>query len=95
MHNFLKNLFVQLLFVLLIVSNSNAITFNFKDADIKDVIEGFALMVGKTFIIDSRVTGNVNVISQEEISLEQAEDMLHSILQVKKVHSYRFNLIKN
>ena len=39
-------------------------------------------MVGKTFIIDSRVTGNVNVISQEEISLEQAEDMLHSILQV-------------
>ena len=82
MLNLLRKFFIQLFFMLLIISNANAITFNFKDADIKDVIEGFALMVGKSFIIDSRVTGKVNVISQEEISIEQAEDMLHSILQV-------------
>ena len=82
MLNLLRKFFIQLFFMLLIISNANAITFNFKDADIKDVIEGFALMVGKSFIIDSRVTGKVNVISQEEISMEQAEDMLHSILQV-------------
>ena len=82
MLNLLRKFFIQLFFMLLIISNANAITFNFKDADIKDVIEGFALMVGKSFIIDSRVTGKVNVISQEEISIEQAEDMMHSILQV-------------
>ena len=82
MLNLIRNLFVQLFLVFFIISSANAITFNFKDADIKDVIEGFALIVGKSFIIDSRVTGRVNVISQDEISLEQAEDMLHSILQV-------------
>ncbi len=60
----------------------NAITFNFKDANLLDVIEGFALLVGKTFIVDPRVVGKVNVISTEEIDIREAESMLHSILKV-------------
>ena len=82
MHHKFKRFVISILCIIFINSHANAITFNFKDADIRDVIEGFALMVGKSFIIDPRVTGKVNVISQEEISLDQAEDMLHSILQV-------------
>ena len=82
MLNIFKNFFISILFLFFIFSHANAITFNFKDADIRDVIEGFALMVGKSFIIDPRVTGKVNVISEEELNLDQAEDMLHSILQV-------------
>ena len=82
MLNFFKKFFITILFVSFISSYANAITFNFKDADIRDVIEGFALMVGKSFIIDPRVTGKVNVISQEEISLDQAEDMLLSLIHI-------------
>ena len=36
MLNLLRKFFIQLFFMLLIISNANAITFNFKDADIKD-----------------------------------------------------------
>ena len=65
-----------------IISIAHSITFNFKDADIRDVIEGFALMAGKSFIVDSRVTGKVTVISSNEMSVDEAEAMLYSILQV-------------
>ncbi len=84
MSNFLKRLKIitLLTFFLIYCGNVYAITFNFKNADLRDVIEGYALMIGKSFIIDSRVTGKVNVISSEEISIDQAEDMMHSILQV-------------
>ena len=83
-YNYIFTSFFFCLFVLYSTS-VYALTFNFKDADLRDVIEGYALMVGKSFIIDSRVTGKVNVISSEEISIDQAEDMMHSILQV---HGY-------
>ena len=70
-YNYIFTSFFFCLFVLYSTS-VYALTFNFKDADLRDVIEGYALMVGKSFIIDSRVTGKVNVISSEEISIDQA-----------------------
>ncbi len=84
MLKFYYKTFISFIFFLFVFYSTSvyALTFNFKDADLRDVIEGYALMIGKSFIIDSRVTGKVNVISSEEISLDQAEDMMHSILQV-------------
>ena len=71
------------IFIFLIFSTqANSITFNFKDAELRDVIEAFALLVGKSYIIDSRVAGKVNVISTEDMSIDEAEKMLHSILKV-------------
>lgn len=71
------------IFIFLIFSTqANSITFNFKDAELRDVIEAFALLVGKSYIIDSRVAGKVNVISSEDMSIDEAEKMLHSILKV-------------
>ena len=77
----MKKIFL-ILFFLLFCSHANAITFNFKDAALKDVIEAFALLVGKSYIIDSRVVGKVNVISSEEMDIAEAEKMLYSILKV-------------
>ena len=71
------------IFIFLVFSTqANSITFNFKDAELRDVIEAFALLVGKSYIIDSRVAGKVNVISSEDMSIDEAEKMLHSILKV-------------
>ena len=77
----MKKIFL-IFFFLLFCSYANAITFNFKDAELKDVIEAFALLVGKSYIIDSRVVGKVNVISSEEMDIAEAEKMLYSILKV-------------
>ena len=85
MSNFLKRLKIitLLTFFLIYCGNVYAITFNFKNADLRDVIEGYALMIGKSFIIDSRVTGKVNVISSEEISIDQAEEIKQSFGQMR------------
>ena len=77
----MKKIFI-IIFFLLFCSQANAITFNFKDAELTDVIEAFALLVGKSYIIDSRVVGKVNVISTEEMDIIEAEKMLYSILKV-------------
>ena len=77
----MKKIFI-IFFFLLFCSQANAITFNFKDAELTDVIEAFALLVGKSYIIDSRVVGKVNVISTEEMDIIEAEKMLYSILKV-------------
>ena len=81
----MKKIFIILMISLSLSLPANAITFNFKDANLLDVIEGFALLVGKTFIIDPRVVGKVNVISTEEMNVSEAESMIHSIL---KVHGF-------
>ena len=78
----MKKIFAILIIAMSLSLPVNAITFNFKDANLLDVIEGFALLVGKTFIVDPRVVGKVNVISTEEIDIKEAESMLHSILKV-------------
>ena len=81
----MKKIFIILMISLSLSLPANAITFNFKDANLVDVIEGFALLVGKTFIVDPRVVGKVNVISTEEMNVSEAESMIHSIL---KVHGF-------
>ena len=40
-----------------------AATLNWKDADIRQVVEAVAAVTGKNFIIDPRVTGRVTLLS--------------------------------
>ena len=68
----MKKFFIILMISLSLSLPANAITFNFKDANLVDVIEGFALLAGKTFIVDPRVVGKVNVISTEEMNVSEA-----------------------
>ena len=61
------------------------ITLNWKDADIRKVIEAVSELTGKNFIIDPRVTGKVTLLSSAPMSREAFYEAFLSILQV---HGY-------
>lgn len=61
------------------------ITLNWKDADIRIVVEAVSEATGKNFILDPRVTGKVNLLSAEPMSKEAFYEAFLSILQV---HGY-------
>ncbi len=58
------------------------ITLNFKDAEITAVINAVADLTGKTFIIDPRVKGMVNVVSSQPLSKDEVLGVFLSILEV-------------
>ncbi|MBT8066714.1 MAG: type II secretion system secretin GspD [Gammaproteobacteria bacterium] len=61
------------------------VTLNWKDADIRKVIEAVSEVTGKNFIIDPRVTGKVTLLSATPMSPDAFYEAFLSILQV---HSY-------
>jgi general secretion pathway protein D len=85
------NAFVLLLaaFSLAVTSASFAqdsgITLNWKDADIRIVVEAVSEATGKNFILDPRVTGKVNLLSSGPMSRDAFYEAFLSILQV---HGY-------
>ncbi|MFL0795872.1 MAG: type II secretion system secretin GspD [Cellvibrionaceae bacterium] len=66
-------------------SAEDTITLNFQDADIKAVINTVADLTGKTFIIDPRVKGKVNVISKQPLS---RKDVYGAFLSILEVHGF-------
>jgi general secretion pathway protein D len=58
------------------------ITLNFKDADIRAVIEFVSAFSGKNFLVDNRVKGKVTIISPTPIPEDQAYDVFLSVLEV-------------
>ena len=61
------------------------ISLNWKDADIRIVVEAVSEATGKNFILDPRVTGKVNLLSSEPMTKEAFYEAFLSILQV---HGY-------
>ncbi len=61
------------------------IAFNFNNADIRSVIKSVARLTGKNFIIDPRVTGEVTIVSSQNMA---AEDLYSVFLSVLQVHGY-------
>ncbi len=61
------------------------VTLNWKDADIRKVIEAVSEVTGKNFIIDPRVTGKVTLLSATPMSPDAFYEAFLSILQV---HGY-------
>ena len=61
------------------------ITLNWKDADIRTIVEAVSEATGKNFILDPRVTGKVNLLSAEPMSKDAFYEAFLSILQV---HGY-------
>lgn len=57
-------------------------TLNFKDADIRVFISTVSEITGKSFIIDSRVEGKVNVVSQQPIDAAEVYQVFESVLRV-------------
>ena len=62
-----------------------ATTLNWKDADIRQVVEAVSLVTGKNFILDPRVTGRVTLLSPTPLGPDALYEAFLSILQV---HGY-------
>lgn len=67
------------------VAQQADITLNWKDADIRKVVEAVSEVTGKNFIIDPRVTGKVTLLSATPMSPDAFYEAFLSILQV---HGY-------
>jgi general secretion pathway protein D len=59
------------------------ISIDFHEADIRAVIKFISELTGKNFVVDSKVKGNVTVISPTKITIEEAYRMFESILEVE------------
>ncbi len=71
-----------LLCCLPMLSQAQMVTLNFKDMDIKLLIDTVAEVTKKTFVIDQRVKGNVTVVSSKPMDSEQVYQVFLSILSV-------------
>jgi len=67
------------------LAQDSGISLNWKDADIRIVVEAVSEATGKNFILDPRVTGKVNLLSSEPMTKEAFYEAFLSILQV---HGY-------
>lgn len=61
---------------------AQAVRINFRDADIRSVIESVAEVTGRTFVLDPRVNGQITIISPEAIESELFYEAFLSTLQV-------------
>ena len=59
------------------------ITVNFVNADIQSVIKTIGQHTGKNFILDPRVTGTVNIVSERPVSKDLLYQLLLSTLRVQ------------
>ena len=66
-------------------AQDSGISMDWKDADIRVVVEAVSEATGKNFILDPRVTGKVNLLSSEPMTKEAFYEAFLSILQV---HGY-------
>lgn len=77
--------FVLAIFCQVLAAEKDEFSLNFKDVDIRALIETVADATGKNFIIDPRITGNISVVTSTPMKAAQVYDVFLSIL---KVHGY-------
>ncbi|HEY8607080.1 MAG TPA: type II secretion system secretin GspD [Noviherbaspirillum sp.] len=63
--------------------SSNQATLNFVGADIDSVVKAIGHYTRTTFVIDPRVKGTINLVSEQPVSKAQALDMLGSALRLQ------------
>jgi len=57
-------------------------TLNFRDADVRSIIDDISMMTGKTFIVDPRVRANMTIISRDAIERDEVFDLFLTALRV-------------
>ncbi|MDB5855026.1 MAG: gspD [Herminiimonas sp.] len=62
---------------------SNQATLNFVGADIESVVKAIGHYTGTTFIIDPRVKGTINLVSEKPVTKSQALSLLASSLRLQ------------
>lgn len=63
-------------------ANGTSHTLNLKDADIRVFIESVSEITGKSFIIDPRVEGRVNVVSRKPMGADEIYQVFESVLRI-------------
>jgi len=87
-HNTLRVILAMILFLTLAlpgqaqVAQEITITPNYKEADIRQIIEAVGEVTGRNFIIDPRVNGNVTMLSSTPMSPDAFYEAFLSILEV-------------
>ncbi len=66
-----------------IAQSSDNVTLNFKDAEIDTVIGAFGHYLNRTFIIDPRVRGKINLETPRAVTKAQAYNLLQSALRLQ------------
>jgi general secretion pathway protein D len=66
-----------------VAAQDEKITVNFVNADIQSVIKAVGQHTGKTFILDPRVQGSINIMSERPVSKDLLYQMLLSTLRVQ------------
>lgn len=64
-----------------VIGGEDAVTINFRDADILEVLEAYSHLLGINVVPGEGVSGTVTVISPGSITRKQAINLLHSILK--------------
>ncbi len=63
--------------------NQNQATLNFVGADIESVVRAIGHFTGNTFVIDPRVKGTINLVSEKPVNKAEAFRMLTSVLRLQ------------
>ncbi len=61
----------------------NRASLNFVGADIESVVRAVGHFTGSTFVIDPRVKGTINLVSEKPVTKAQAFEMLGSVLRLQ------------
>ena len=78
-----RHLMVTVVICILAMPYTNAQTTpNFREADIRKIVEAVSMVTGKTFILDPRVTAKVTILSRTPLSADAFYEAFLSILQV-------------
>ena len=68
---------------------ADMVKINFRDADIRSVIESVAEITGESFVLDPRVKGKVTIISPESIDKSLLYEAILSAIQVQGYQAVR------
>jgi len=63
--------------------NRDQVVLNFVNADLESVIKAVGQATGKNFVIDPRVKGSVNLVTEQPVSRAQALQTLGSVLRMQ------------
>jgi general secretion pathway protein D len=59
------------------------VTLDFKDVELTDLIQTISELTGENFLYDDSVKGKVTIISPESMTLDEAYQLFHTVLNVK------------
>lgn len=64
-------------------TSEDKVVLNFENADIQTVIKAISKLSGKNFVVDPRVKGTVNIVSEKPISKAESYKVLESALRMQ------------